>query len=737
MNRYVKQFLFNIKGDTTGGISAMLVSLPSTIAYGLMSYAPLGAKFAGMAALGAIIGSVGFNFVTSVVKGNKVLTSGPNAAAAAVLSVFVAELVRKANISPEAIPTYVSALVLFSAAVQILVANLGGGKFIKYIPYPVITGYLYGVAVLLFLGQLPKFLGLPKGVKLAEGLFAPSLWRWENVLIGSVSIVVMLLSKKYAKKIPSAIVALTFGITTYFILALYNPSMLSLKNNPFVIGEIATDSAEITRVIVSRWQMLSMVNLDTLVSVIVPGLTLALLLSVTSLNTCIVLDGLTYSNHDPKRELVIQGLGNTTAALLGGIPAAGVMTATLENINNGGKTKKSLFINGLSTLLILLFVGKFIGWIPIGALAGILIIISIRLIDFKVLGMLKNKSTVFDFFVIITVIVAAANLDLIKAAGVGIGVAIFLFLREQMAVSVIRRKIFGNQVFSKKIRPNSERKILEEKGGQAVIIELQGQLFFGTTDQLFSKLEPYYAQCKFVVLDMRRIQSVDYTAANMLKKILARVVEKGSYLIFTSLPQVLPTGQNVRAYFLQLGLGEGPNLKIFDDMDAGLLWIEDRILISERVITYDENKVLELGELDLFDHFPEEALQNLNECIETKDYGPNQTIFKGGDTGDEIYFVRKGNVKIVLSLADGKYFHLLTIGMGSVFGEMAFIDNVSRSADAISVDDTSLYFLSRKKFNQVTQVHPEIAGLLFERLALLIANRLRQSNKELKVFQEN
>ena len=153
--------------------------------------------------------------------------------------------------------------------------------------------------------------------------------------------------------------------------------------------------------------------------------------------------------------------------------------------------------------------------------------------------------------------------------------------------------------------------------------------------------------------------------------------------------------------------------------------------------TFDSNRVLDLGELELFEGLPAEAISTLYECTEVKNFAPNETIFKGGDRSDEIYFVRKGNVKIVLSLSDGKQFHLLTIGTGGVFGEMAFIDKVTRSADAISVDHTSLFVLSRDKFNQVTAVHPEVSGMVFERLALLIANRLRQSNKELKVFQES
>ena len=715
----------------------MFVALPSVIAYGIMSFAPLGPQYAGMAAAGSIMGVVAFSLIAPFLGGKKCLISTPSAAAAAVLSLFIVEVTRKGILTADQIPVYAMALTGFAGIMQFLIGNFGGGKFIKYIPYPVIAGYLSGVAVLLLMGQIPRFLGIPKGVSLAAGIIEVSHWRWECLVIGTLTIVGVLVSRRFIKKFPPTVFGLFTGVAVYFILALFEPKLLDQTNNSIVIGDIHATAANLTSGIASRWSMVHLMTLDNLIVLVVPGVTLALLLSVTTLNACVVLDGITYTNHDPKRELVIQGVGNFLASLVGGIPSSGVMMATTENMNSGGKTKWSTFFFGVMCLVALLFLSKLIAWIPFPALAGILIVVAVRMIDLKIFGMLRYKSTILDFFVILAVVVAAANLDLIKAAGVGIAMAIFLFLREQMGVTVIRRKLFGNQIFSKKIRVASERKFLEEKGGQTIIIELQGQLFFGTTDQLYSRLEPYYEVCKFVVLDMRRIQSVDYTAANMLKKILARVKEKNSYLIFTSIPAALPTGQNVKVYFDNLGLGETEHLKYFDDLDAALLWIEEEILTADHVSTFDSNRVLDLGELELFEGLPAEAISTLYECTEVKNFAPNETIFKGGDRSDEIYFVRKGNVKIVLSLSDGKQFHLLTIGTGGVFGELAFIDKVTRSADAISVDHTSLFVLSRDKFNQVTAVHPEVSGMVFERLALLIANRLRQSNKELKVFQES
>jgi len=702
-----------------------------------MSYAPLGKEYSGMAAAGAVLGTVVFSLIAPFFNGKEGLVSIPSAAAATVVSVFVTELSKKAGVPAYYIPIYVTLLTAFSGLVQFLIGNFGGGKFIKYIPYPVIAGYLSGVAVLLLLSQLPRVLGAPKGISLIDTLFSPNHWNWQSICIGGFTILGSVYSKKIFKKMPQSVFGLLTGIIVYFTLAIFDHNLLSLKNNTLVIGDISEAASNLTKIVSNRWSLFPFVTFDNFISMIVPGITLSLLLSITTLNTCVVLDGITYTNHDPKRELVIQGIGNIASAFTGGIPCSGVMTSTLENLNAGGKTGKSTFFYGLFSLFVLMFLSKLLAWIPIAALAGILTVVAVKMIDFKVLSMLKNKSTIFDFIVIVAVVVAAANLDLIKASGVGIAMAILLFLREQMGVSVIRRKLFGNQIFSKKIRVATERKVLEEKGAQTLIIELQGQLFFGTTDQLYSKLEPFYSTCKYIVLDMRRIQSVDYTAANMLKKILARIREKNTRLFFTSIPVSLPTGQNVKTYFANLGLIESDHLHYYDDIDGALLWIEEDILETEHVHLYDNTKPLDLHELELFDGFPHDAIHHLEDCVEVREFSANETIFKGGDKGDEIYFVRKGNIKIVLTLSDGKQFHLLTIGTGGVFGEMAFIDKVMRSADAISADHTNLYVLSRDKFNRVTASHPEVSGMVFERLALLIANRLRQSNRELKVFQES
>jgi len=730
-------FLDNLIGDVLGGTASMLVAIPSAIAFGLIIFAPLGAEFSGRAAIGGIIGTITMGLFAALFGGTKRLISAPCAPAAAVLSVFVSEVFNKGAIPVESIPIYVTIVSLFSGVVQVLIGKVGGGRFIKYIPYPVVAGYLSGVGVLIFFGQLPKFFGIP--IKVTVSTFLPSihLYRWESIVVAVVTILVMVYIPKVTTKIPAAILALIGGILAYFGLSLINPSLGVLENNSFVIGPISASFSDIIKTISSNGKLVPTIDFSGIGFIIVPTITLAVLLSIDTLKTCVVLDALTYSRHNSNKELLGQGIGNIVTAVAGGIPGAGQMGATLVNLNSGGKTQMSGVVVGISSFLVLLLFAKLVAWIPYAALAGILMVVAVRMVDKKSFALLKHKSTRFDFFVIVAVVISAVSMSLIAASGVGIAFAILLFLREQIRSSVIRRKVFGDQIFSKKIRLKNELEVLQLKGNETIIVELQGQLFFGTTDQLFTELEPFLKKCKYILLDMKRVQSIDYTAVNMLKQIQARVKNQKGYLVFSSVPLSLPTGQNVKSYLEDLGLTETEILKFFNDRDSALEWIEDEILKSEAVGSLSTGQALSVTQFDFFEELSEEALKELQNCMEEQSYKPNELIFEIGEESDEIYFIRKGMVKIVLPLSQGMSHHLITFPTGGFFGDMSFLDKGTRSANAVATEDVELYVLLREKFSQIVKLHPENGGQFFEKLARVIADRLRQSNIEVKALQEN
>ncbi|MFA5803473.1 MAG: SLC26A/SulP transporter family protein [Melioribacteraceae bacterium] len=729
--------LDNLLGDVLGGTAAMLVAIPSAIAFGLIIFAPLGAEFSGRAAIGGILGTITMALFAALFGGTKKLISAPCAPAAAVLSVFVSEVFHKGTIPPESIPIYVTIVSLLSGVVQLLIGKLGGGRFIKYIPYPVVAGYLSGVGVLIFFGQLPKFLGIPIKVTVSTFLSSLYLFRWESIFVGAVTILVMLFAPRLTKKVPAAILALISGIAAYLTLSIFNPALAILEHNSFVIGPISASLSEIINTIATNGKLLPAIDFSAIGFVIVPTITLAVLLSIDTLKTCVVLDALTYSRHNSNKELLGQGIGNVVTALVGGIPGAGTMGATLVNLNSGAKTQMSGVVVGVSSLFVLLLLGKLVAWIPFSALAGILMVVAFRMVDKKSFSLLKHQSTRFDFFCIVAVVISAVSMSLIAASGVGIAFAILLFLREQIRSSVIRRKVFGNQLFSKKIRLKNELEVLQLKGSETIVVELQGQLFFGTTDQLFTELEPFLKKCKYILLDMKRVQSIDYTAVNMLKQIQARVKSQKGYLVFASVPLSLPTGQNVKSYLKDLGLTETDILKFFNDLDSALEWIEDDILKTENVVSLASGQSLSVRQFEFFEDISDQALNKLHDCMVEQTYKPAELIFEKGEESDEIYFIRKGMVKIVLPLSQGMSHHLITFPTGGFFGDMSFLDKGTRSANAVAVEDVDLYVLSREKFSEVVKQHPEIGEQFFERLARTIADRLRQSNIEVKALQEN
>ena len=722
-------------GEFWGGLAAMLVALPSAIAFGVTIFSPLGATWAAQGAMAGILGAIALGFVAPAFGGTNRLITAPCAPAAAVLAALAIELTQK-SIPPEAALLMIMLVALMCGVLQILFGVVRLGRLIKYMPYPVVSGYLSGVGLIIIVSQVPKLLGAPKGSQFWASLFAPTLWIWEGMVVGVVTIAVMLFAPKVTKAVPAAILALTAGVLTYFGLSFANKSLLSLAGNKLVVGPIGGAGGGFLDTLVGRWHAIGALHPSELTFLITPALTLAVLLSIDSLKTCVVLDALTRTRHDSNRELIGQGLGNLAASSIGGVPGAGQMGATLVNISSGGQTRMSGVIEGTLALLAFLILGKLIAWVPIAALAGILIVIGFRMFDRNSLQLLKSRSTMLDFAVIVAVVVVAETISLIAASGVGIALAILLFIREQIGGSVVRRKVYGNQMFSKHLRLPEETAILEKRGDCTVIFELQGSLFFGTTDQLYTALEPELKTRTYVVLDMRRVLWVDVTAAHMLEQIEDTLSERKGYLIFSHFAHSVPSGRDLEEFFAQIGIVRPERrVRVFGGRNEALEWIEDRILKEERLERAEE-KPLELREIGLFEGRKEETLAALEACIETRSCKAGEKIFTRGDAGDTLFLIRRGAVRIVLPLTGKPAYHLATFGRGDFLGEMTFLDREPRSADALAFTDTDLFVLSRSRFDTLAAEHKKLAMQLLEGLARTIAIRLRRANTELRALQE-
>jgi len=289
---------------------------------------------------------------------------------------------------------------------------------------------------------------------------------------------------------------------------------------------------------------------------------------------------------------------------------------------------------------------------------------------------------------------------------------------------VVRRKVDGSATFSKRVRTGAEMEVLVAHGHRTIACELQGSLFFGTAHQLTAALAPELKTADYIILDMRRVQGIDVTAAHVLELVEDALVERKAMLVFSALPRRMPTGRDVRRLFDQIGLVRPErHACVFAELDDALEWVEDRLLEdAARAADGDgqaasgaaEEAPLKLHELEIFQGRREQTIAALRQHMEARSVPAGGRIFAAGETGDELFIIRRGLVRIVLPVSSEMAHHLGTFGRGAFFGEMAFLDGAPRSADAVAHTDVDLYVLSRKVFDGFAEEHKKLALGLME-----------------------
>ncbi len=723
--------------DAGGGLAAMLVALPSAIGFGVAMYAPLGPGYAGAGALAGMLGTVALGLAAPALGGAPRLISAPCAPAAAVMAALCAKLAA-AGAGPEAVMFALALTGLLSGGLQLVYGALGGGRLIKYIPYPVVTGYMSGVGLLIILSQAAPFFGLAKGAPAAAALL-PGDWQWPAVMAGAVTAAVMVAAPRFTRKVPAAIVGLAAGIAAFMLAGLWRPELLALDGNPFIIGSISTSPGAVLGAAQAKLGAARLMSLQDLRLLAWPAVTLSVLLSIDTLKTCVVTDSITRTRHNSDKELRGQGAGNIASALIGGMPGAGQLGSTMVSLASGGRTRAAGLFEGAFALLTALALGAAVGRIPLAALAGILVVVGARMIDRSSLRLALRKSTMLEFAVMVSVAGTALAADLITAAGVGIAFSMLLFIREQMSTNVIRRKATGLEISSKQQRLPRERAVLQERGSETLVVELQGSLFFGTTDQLFTDIEPDLKTCRRVIIDMRRVTSVDFTAVHMLEQVGEMMKERGGALVFSHLPASLPTGQDLGAYFRQLGLahhkGGG---RIFETLHDALEWAEDRILEEAGVKRLYYGELLDLAEIEFLREMDELSLADLRVVFKERRAAAGEAVFLRKSQGEELFLIRRGEVRMVLPLkGTHRHHHLAVFGPGDFFGEVAFLSRTPRTADAIALKDTDFYVITRAAFDTISTRNPKVGMVFYQRLATTMSLRLRDTDRELRRLQDS
>jgi SulP family sulfate permease len=724
------------RGDVWGGLAAMLVALPAAIGFGVTVFAAIGPGFAAHGALAGIVGTVVIGLVASWLGGTERLISAPCAPAAAVLSAFALEMVRRGD-DPNVIVLLLVIIGVLAGLIQVLLGFVGVGGLIKYIPYPVVSGYLTGVGLIIIGSQVPRVLGVPGDMTWWASLLAPASWDWRAIAVGVVTATVVAGAPRWIRRVPGTILGIVAGVLVYFLLAARDPGMRVLAGNDLVLGPLGGSGAGFLDSFLERWGAIGRMSPGHVAGLLGSAITLAALLSIDTLKTCVVLDKLTRSRHDSNRELIAQGVANVASSACGGISGAGTMGATLVGLNSGAATRAAGMMQGLFALATALVLGFFIAWIPVATLAGILVAVGFRMIDREPLRFIRSRATVLDFAVVVAVVVVAITIGLIAASAVGVGLAMVLFVREQSGGSVVRHKLALGQAPSTWHRPEAEMEILARKSSQAVIFELQGTLFFGNTYQLYVDLEHEIRTRRFVILDLKHVRSIDVTAAQVFNQIRDAIEERGARLLLCGANVSRANGSSVSDLLNQVGLldPESRTVRVFPDLDGAIAYVEERLL-REGGFTPADEAPMDLREMELFAGYKEETLADLEWAMQVRRYAAGETIYARGSPGDELYWVRKGAVRLMASVGEKGAKPLAGFGRGDYFGGLAFLDNEPRPNDAVAMTATEVYVLTRKDFELLANRHKKLAFNLASTMARTLARRLRRTQMQLVTLQE-
>lgn len=513
----------NISGDLFGGLTAAVVALPLALAFGVQS---------GMGAIAGIYGAIALGIFAALFGGTNTQISGPTGPMAVVASAIVAGEITLYGSLDAALGTIVATFML-AGVFQIIMGISGIGQYIRYMPYPVISGFMSGIGLIIIFMQIFPFFGLPSPATIIDIFIGlPSVVdkiNYQAVGLTLLTIGIIYLFPKVTKKVPAALIALIGLTSVSFFMGL---DVSAIGNIPKGLPDIHIDT-----LLFMDWQHPMVM--------IIPALTLAALGAIDSLLTSVVADNMTKTQHNSNKELVGQGIGNMIAGLIGGLPGAGATMRTVVNINAGGRGNLSGIVHGLVLLVVLLGAGDYAKMIPLPVLAGILITVGIGIIDYKGIKHLFRVPRA-DAVVMIIVLVLTVFVDLLQAVALGLVMAALLFMKQMGDLSESKAVSASLDDFNNIFLQKDEKEISETMKHQIYIQHFDGPIFFGFTAH-FKKMMQTLPDVSVVIFRMSNVPTIDQSGMYAIEDAILELHRKKITVIFSGIQkQPLDMLKNIR-----------------------------------------------------------------------------------------------------------------------------------------------------------------------------------------------
>ena len=607
------------------------------------------------------------------------------------------------------------------------------GRLVRYIPFPVVGGFLAGTGWLLANGAIGVMLDEPLTFALIPTLFRPdTLLIWLPGTVFAFVVLITLRRIEHSLLVPGLIVG---GFVVFYVaLAVTGTSVEEARSLGFLLGSMpdsglwklptATFFADVDwRIVLSQSGSMAAVLLVSVIS---------LLFNTTGLELIFKKD------IDLSRELTAAGIANMAAGLGGGV--VGYQTLSLSALGNrlGPPTRILGITASLMCVVTMLFGASVLSYFPLPILGGLLMYLGLSFLTEWVYDSWFRLSKT-DYLLVILILVAIARFGFLQGVFAGLVIAALLFVVNYSKVEVAKHKLDGDSCRSPVDRSGLQQRCLDENAGLLFILKLQGFIFFGTADSLTNQVteridDPSQEMPRFVILDFRHVSGFDASAINSIMKMKQLAEKSGFVLVFANLTDWMRE---------QLTLGGVVNeaegiVKVFSEFDYALEWCEDEIIS----MCLGDNAVQDAC-IDSFVSclaIDEKQVGSFINYLERVTYRSGEVIISQGAVADELYFIESGSLTVTLETEEGRSVRLRTVKAGNVVGEMGMYLGLSgdayRSASVTANEESVLYRLTRESLVRMERKNPDLAAALHRFIITLLSTRLMQTNRMVETLMK-
>jgi len=721
----------SLRDDLLGAFVSVSLAIPLAMGYGMFAFTALGDSYFAHGALAGLYAAITAGVVCVLLGDRTTTVYAPRVTTTFLLGALLYHLVHsEAEVLRGNVHLIVLAffsIIFLGGVFQALFGLVRLGSLIRFTPHPVMAGLQNAAAALLFLVQLGDVCGFDHNIPFKAVFGHLAEVKPLSLAVALITFVVMWKARAITTKIPSLLVGLGVGTALYFVLVLAG---FGAQLGPVIGLPVAVESPTPYRAI---GDLTHLGDFAELLPFIISGaFALALVAAMDALLCAKIVMPADAKKVDGDRLLMRLGVGNVLSACFGGITSGINIGPSLANRAFGAKTSLSVLINAAILLLMSSVLFPVVSYIPRVVLSATIMVIAVQHVDPWSIDLVRRIRTsasrqrglmLLDLLVVAVVATLSVTINIALAVFLGIVIAIALFVA-RMSRSNIRRQYNCDKIHSRKARTPEETTLLEKRGGDILVLELQGVLFFGSAEMLSDDIERASAAgMRTIILDLRRVTEIDATGARILTDIQASLARKNQHLALA-----LAKNSQTAARLSEAGIIEAIGTScVFEDIDRAMEWAEDELIRTGGKDTKSDE--IPLASVDLLSTLTSAEREAIERHARRQTFPRGKIIFREGDPGQELFIVTKGRASAYLKQVNGGEIRLATFAPGTIFGELATLDAGPRSASVVADDDVICYVLSDQQFAALAKDAPSVAIKLLSGLGRELSRRLRRANQ--------